>query len=66
MQGLIRVSAIPVSNSLDQDQAQSFGPDLGPTGLQRLSADQLKLVDRVKPSTLQPVQTQIRHHGMRV
>ena len=27
---------------------------------------QLSLVDRYKPSTLQPVQTQIRHRGMRV
>ena len=60
------MSTIPVSNSLDQDQAWRFGPDLDPTGLQRLSADELSLEDKVKPGTLQPVQTQIRHRGMRV
>ena len=51
---------------MDQDQARRFWSDLGATGLQRLSADELSLEDRVKPSSLQPVQTQIRHRGMRV
>ena len=33
-------NSIKVSNSLDPDQARLFiGPDLGPTCLQRLSAD---------------------------
>ena len=40
--------------------------DLGPNGFQRLSADRLILVDIGKPSTLQTIQTQVRHCGTRV
>ena len=48
-------------DSLDQDKARHFELDLGPTGVQRLSADVLRVLDRVKPSILKtadPDQTQ--------